>query len=151
MNVYLFDITDDPRNLEKSIPAVLPAPIDAKLQDAIAYENPVILIESPIINANYAYIPDLGGRYYYITEIVQVRKNLAQIHLQVDVLQTYRTAIKAAPIFATRTAKEKAGGVDIGYSAYLHDPQQPVLVPTREDVHEMGAFEWGSEILITMG
>lgn len=151
MNVYLFNINDDPRNLEKSIPAVLPAPIQAKLQDAIAYENPVILIESGITDANYAYIPDLGNRYYYITEVVQVRRGLAELHLVVDVLQTYRTAIKAAPIYAARTAKEPAGGVDIGYNAYLHDPKQPVLVPTREDVHEMGEFQWGSEILVTMG
>lgn len=151
MNVYLFQINDDPRNLRKSIPAVLPAPISAKLQDSIAYENPVILIESGITNANYAYIPDLGGRYYYITEVVQIRRGLAQLHLVVDVLQTYSTSILNAPIYAARTAKEPANGVDIGYNAYLHDPKQPVLVPTREDVFEMGAFEWGSEILVTMG
>lgn len=151
MNVYLFDLNDDPRTLHKSIPAVLPAPVDGKLNGEIDIENPVLMIESALQNVNYAYIPDLQ-RYYYIDDIVQVRASLCELHMSVDVLQSFRTSIENAAVYAARTAKKKMpGGADYGYNPYLADPKQPVIVPTREDVIELGTFTWGTQVLVTMG
>ena len=151
MNVYLFDLNDDPRTLHKSIPEVLPAPVDGKLNGEIDIENPVLMIESALQNVNYAYIPDLQ-RYYYIDDIVQVRASLCELHMSVDVLQSFRTSIENAAVFAARTAKKKMpGGADYGYNPYLADPKQPVIIPTREDVIELGAFTWGTQVLVTMG
>ena len=151
MNVYLFDLNDDPRTLHKSIPGVLPAPVQGKLNGEIDIENPVLMIESGLQNVNYAYIPDLQ-RYYYIDDIVQVRASLCELHMSVDVLQSFQTAIENAAVYAARTAKKKMpGGADYGFNPYLADPKQPVIVPTREDVIELGEFTWGTQVLVTMG
>lgn len=151
MNIYLMTITDDPRTLHKTIPSPLPTPISAQYNGEFDKENPVVLIESAFSDVNYAYIPD-AGRYYYIDDIVQVRAGLMQLQLSVDVLQSFADQIDDASVYAARTAKKKIpGGPDFGFNSYLADPRQPVEVPTREHVIELGAFAWGKQILVTMG
>lgn len=152
MNLYLFSISDDPRNVVKSIPETLPAPVTGSPRGEIAVEHPVILIDSTVQDVNYAYIP-LFDRYYYIDEIVQVRNNLSQLTLTVDVLMSYWKLgqLQSCPILAARTNRTAADLTDKGYNAYMYDPRQPVIVPTVEDVRYLGEFVWGSDILVTMG
>lgn len=58
--------------------------------------NPVILIESDsFITSNYAYITPYR-RYYFITDITCVRKNLYRLSLKVDVLKTWYRDIRDA-------------------------------------------------------
>lgn len=55
--------------------------------------NPSILIEIPTLTPyNYLYIPELG-RYYFITDIVNVRTNLWRIATNVDVLMSFKNEI----------------------------------------------------------
>lgn len=152
MNVYLFSISDDPRQIIKSIPDVLPAPVTGSPRGEIAVERPVILIDSTVQDVNYAYIP-LFNRYYYIDEIVQVRNNLSQLVMTVDVLMTYwkLNELQSAQILAARTNRTADDLTEPGYNAYLYDPRQPVIVPTQEDVRYLGEFFWGSMVLVTMG
>ena len=42
------------------------------------------------------------GRYYYITDIVSVRKGLWEVSLSCDVIMTYRLGIKNAQAFVER-------------------------------------------------
>lgn len=152
MNVYLFSISDDPRQIIKSIPDVLPAPVTGSPRGEIAVERPVIMIDSTVQDVNYAYIP-LFNRYYYIDEIIQVRNNLSQLVMNVDVLMTYwkLNELQSAQILAARTNRTAADATETGYNAYLYDPRQPVIVPTQEDVRYLGEFFWGSMVLVTMG
>lgn len=56
--------------------------------------NPEILIEhANPTRYNYAYIPEFH-RYYFIKDFTAVRNGLWQVHLAVDVLETYKTEIK---------------------------------------------------------
>lgn len=67
------------------------------LREESSIIDPVILISGNDENIpfiNYAYIPEFH-RYYFITNIESVRKDLWRIHMHVDVLYTYRNAIKA--------------------------------------------------------
>lgn len=152
MNVYLFSISDDPRQIIKNIPDVLPAPVTGSPRGEIAVERPVIMIDSTVQDVNYAYIP-LFNRYYYIDEIVQIRNNLSQLVMTVDVLMTYwkQNELQSAQILAARTNRTAADATETGYNAYLYDPRQPVIVPTQEDVRYLGEFIWGSMVLVTMG
>lgn len=152
MNIYLFNITDDPRQIIKSIPETLPAPVSGSPRGEIAMERPVILIDSTVQDVNYAYIP-LFERYYYVDEIIQVRNNLSQLSMTVDVLMTYwkKNELPAAQILAARTNRTAADATETGFNAYLYDPRQPVIVPTQEDVRYLGEFFWGSDVLVTMG
>ena len=83
--------------------------------------SPVIRI-SPTTNAtlaklltecNYCYIADLG-RYYYVNDITAVANNVIEMRLTVDVLHSWRTAIKAQKVIVSRNQKD--------YNAYLDDP-----------------------------
>lgn len=58
--------------------------------------EPVIETESSIdlSSCNYAYINTLN-RYYYISNIVLVEGGFYQLHLKVDVLQTYKDSIRS--------------------------------------------------------
>ena len=51
---------------------------------------------------NYAYIPEFE-RYYFVTNIVNVRNNLWEVHFHVDVLQTYWNDYKYSPSVISRS------------------------------------------------
>lgn len=73
--------------------------------------NPTILIESDtFITSNYAYITSYK-RYYFITDITCVRKNLYRLSLKVDVLKTwYRDIRDASDGLIVRAANEEVYG-----------------------------------------
>lgn len=56
--------------------------------------DPEILIEYDPRNYNYLYIPEFN-RYYFITKIDTVRTDLWRINCSVDVLESFKTGIRA--------------------------------------------------------
>ena len=92
MNITLYKNTSENERVDKSLTSSLS--ITGTLRDKTDVINPVVLIEidNPS-QLNYAYIDDFH-RYYYINEITSVRKGLWSLSMHVDVLMTYRDAIK---------------------------------------------------------
>ena len=106
--------TSAPRNALDKDPATV-ATLSGTLKEDSSVLDPVITVESAgKPGGNYAYISDFG-RYYYIHDIVNVYNNFWEVHLHVDVLYTYRTAILNAPCIITKTASRK-------FNLYLPDP-----------------------------
>ena len=54
-----------------------------------------------VLSANYAYIPEFN-RYYFINDIISVRKNIWQLNMNVDVLMSYKDLILNLDAFVTR-------------------------------------------------
>lgn len=84
-------------------------PLTGTLREESSIIDPVITmegIEDYIAEANYAYIPDFGGRYYFITNIESVRQGLWRVSMHVDVLYTYRDEIKTNDAIIERNAAE---------------------------------------------
>lgn len=52
-------------------------------------------------NFNYVYIPNFN-RYYYVNDITSIRNNLWEISLSVDVLMSYKEAIRGVNAFVDR-------------------------------------------------
>ena len=83
--------------------------------------NPSILIEWSqetgvfdvgIFNENYAYIPDFQ-RYYFITNITYVRKNIVRVSMHVDVLYTYKLEIgQQENVFVVRSQTQFDQAID---------------------------------------
>ena len=72
------------------------------LRDECSFTTPILTIQLDYIpNFNYVYIPSFS-RYYYVTDIVSVRKNLWEISLSVDVLMTYKDGIRNLSAFVDR-------------------------------------------------
>lgn len=91
-------INKSPKNkLEKELElvtrldgCVLKAPCDVV--------NPVFTLSgvsaSDIMRSNYAYVPELNDRKYFITNIIAVRNDVWEVHCHIDVLSTYAAGVK---------------------------------------------------------
>ena len=57
---------------------------------------------SEVYTYNYAYVPALH-RYYYITDIIALKNNMLELHMQVDPLQSFKDEIKACKAICARS------------------------------------------------
>lgn len=57
---------------------------------------------SEVYTYNYAYVPALH-RYYYITDIIALKNNMLELHMQVDPLQSFKDEIKACKAICSRS------------------------------------------------
>lgn len=88
-NINAYSTTSDNNHVEKVF--TYRATISGTLREPCSILKPEIVIErqtSPV-NWTHLFIDDFGGRWYYITNIVSVGKNLWQLSCSVDVLETY--------------------------------------------------------------
>lgn len=71
-------------------------------RDVINVTNPIIVIEqNGIIDFNYVYISELK-RYYYVSDVTYISKNLIELVLDIDVLTTYALGISGLTAFVDR-------------------------------------------------
>lgn len=76
--------------------------ISGTVRDVTSIVNISILIEYDTVpNFNYCYLPAFR-RYYYITDVSTVNKNLWELSLSCDVLMSYKDAIKNCSGFIER-------------------------------------------------
>lgn len=114
MNITLYNTGSDPNEINKALSTIgtyactLKAPVDE--------ENPEIRINGTALNANYAYIPDMG-RYYYLTPVTQ---NNAFVVYQgkSDPLMSFKTGILASPAVISRNSWH--------FDMYLPDNKLPI-------------------------
>lgn len=114
MTIKLYSNTSDKIVVDKSITQI-GADITGTLREDCSVTDPVIKLEntvgSNITTCNYAYISEFG-RYYYINNIVCTGK-LFELHMHVDVLMSYRGAIRTNSAVISRQEKN--------YNLYLQD------------------------------
>lgn len=96
MTLTLYENKSDERIVDKTL--IQTATYEGYLRDESSITNPVVLIEGIFNiynngNTNYMYLPDYR-RYYYITDIIQKRANLVEIHGRVDVLMSFKNEIR---------------------------------------------------------
>lgn len=100
MTVTLYHNTSDSNYLDKSLSEIIT--VSGNLRDSCSILEPTIMLNtSNIATANYMYIPEFE-RYYYITNIVAVRMGLWAVSGHVDVLYTYRNAIRRCGAIVAR-------------------------------------------------
>lgn len=96
MTIGLYYNKSDERKLNKDLDTI--ATYNGYLKNECSIQNPTVYIEGVFnignnINANYMFLPDYR-RYYYITDITQVRANLVKISGRVDVLMSFKDEIQ---------------------------------------------------------
>ncbi len=95
MQINLMITTDDNRVLQKSTSPI--TTVNGTFKEDCSIENPTVIIKKDnidIANVNYAYINETQ-RFYYITDIVMQKGGILELHMKVDVLQTYASYIKS--------------------------------------------------------
>lgn len=70
--------------------------ITATLKDDVSLVQPVFIIQGNTFTYNYV---EFQGRYYFVDDVVSLRNNLCEIHCNIDVLATYKTAIQATSAY----------------------------------------------------
>lgn len=114
MTIYLYNLTADPRTVDKSGTGVLvDAIIDGysglrgmagTLRDRCDMVDPVFMLEiksTDIKNFNYLYVSE-WARYYFVKHVTVERNDLISVYCHEDVLYTYSGDIKALSAYVLR-------------------------------------------------
>lgn len=118
--VVNFYKNNSPSNqVTKTISASKPN-VNCNLKNDCSILSPILLVHDlGITTCNYAQIPDFGGRYYYITDIITLNEATLEVHLAVDVLMSFKTDILASRAIIARNQNM--------YNRYVPDPKFTVL------------------------
>lgn len=106
MNIVLYVNASEINAVDKKLTEL--TTLTGTLREQSSIIDPVITIsgiDSYVGQMNYAYIPDFN-RYYFITNVESVRNNLWKVSFHVDVLYTYRDAIRANSAIIERNENE---------------------------------------------
>lgn len=116
------------------------------LREETSIISPVVLMELENPSSyNYAYIPEFG-RYYFINDIVSVRKGLWRISMQVDVLESFKNYILDLGVILSDSE-------NTGAENYISSDVWKTKVKEKTDIINFpsGLSETGHFILITAG
>ena len=144
MNIMLCTNNSEKNKLIKSISNI--SVFSGTLKDETSVISPIVMmeLENPTMY-NYSYISDFG-RYYYIRDMVSVRKGLWKISMQVDVLQSFRDYILECIVILSDTE-------NTGKEMYLSGDVWKFKVKELTDIVNFpsGLSDNGYFILITAG
>lgn len=125
--IYFHKYSGDNRVLDKWTYTVSSPNKTFDIYDLTSMLAPQIVIDydTNVFGYNYCYV-DLFERYFYITDIAVEAGRRMILTLNVDVLNTYKNAIKGADVTVIRSES-------IGHPTYVPDDQFPVY-PALSDV-----------------
>ena len=116
--IKLYSSNDSKEVIDKTLTEI--ATLSGDFHEEMDILAPVIKLEKTndatiaklLTQCNYFYIQDFS-RYYYVTGIRAITKDVVELTGSVDVLKSWATAIKAQKVIVARNEKD--------YSCYLDD------------------------------
>lgn len=96
--------------------------ITVKLKAGTSITNPVFILDGVGVNINYVYV-SAWGRYYYVTDAVQLNNEIVELSCSVDVLASAKSQIGATSAFVERSSAAN--------NAWISDGE---LIPTDQIV-----------------
>ena len=112
MEIILYYNDSEKIKLDKELTKI--GSIEGRLFQNTSITKPSIMfdLDTAVFSANYLYIPQFN-RYYFITDVVNVSANKWQIQARVDVLTSFKSAIRENTAIIERQENE--------YNLYLDD------------------------------
>ena len=112
MEIILYYNDSEKIKLDKELREI--GTIEGRLFQNTSITKPSIMfdLDTAVFSANYLYIPQFN-RYYFITDVVNVSANKWQIQSRVDVLTSFKSAIRENTAIIERQENE--------YNLYLDD------------------------------
>ena len=146
-SVYLYKCSCDSKVVDKTEKLTQVALLQGALRDVTSMLSFDIIVEyGQVPTFNYAYIPSFN-RYYFIDDIVSVNNNMWELLMSVDVLMTYKTAIKALPAFIDRS--------ESNYDRFVIDNNLPMkqgeVIETTFVTNELFVKESGNGTYVLQG
>lgn len=97
LSINIYQNSSEPNRLDKTAYLKSVGTLNGTFREPTSLTNPTITIQQDDVPTfNYIYISAFN-RYYYVTEIVSIRRGLWQIDCTVDVLMSYKDAIRECP------------------------------------------------------
>lgn len=94
-SMELFQMNGEKNLVDKTKVLTSISTISGTLRESCSMTRPTVTCEfSDVPKFNYVYIPSMR-RFYFVTEITFVSKNIYEVSLRVDVLMSYRNQIKS--------------------------------------------------------
>lgn len=78
------------------------------LKDKVSVLAPVFLIEGVDLTVTYC---QWNGRYYFVRDIVLSNNNIYEVHCEIDVMATWKTAIGSSTQYVLRSASQSDGNI----------------------------------------
>lgn len=153
MTITIYKCSSENNRLDKSSFLTDPLTVSATIKGDYSADAPELYLQYAGELSGYNYVSALidGVQQYYWARFVAGIGQTVRAICRRDPFMSFSACIKSLPIIASRSAQRAADSQGAGWNAYLSDPQQPLLVPTKEDVYMLGEFSWGSMILLTVG
>lgn len=149
MQINLFTYPKEKNRINKSEFLTNRFVLDGYLKNETSVIEPVILIEKTnpaFYDYNYLYIPDFK-RYYFITNIKQVRHNLWEISARVDSLYSFMTEILANKCIIEKAQNSPDANLYLNDGSFVTDARKyDEVIP-----FDNGLSLNGSYILICAG
>ena len=145
MDIKLYYNTSDNKTIRKNL--INEFSLTGTLRDSCSLIEPVINIESSnVLRFNYAYIPDFQ-RYYFVKEIINLRKNIWTLELEVDPLMSFKGDILALQVVVDKQSSDSVG------DEYIDDGSLVADNNTFTSIYNLskGFNDHGEYILITAG
>lgn len=145
MEIRLYNNISDNRTIRKKL--LNEFSLTGTLRDSCSLIEPVINIESSnVLRFNYAYIPDFQ-RYYFVKEIINLRKNIWTLELEVDPLMSFKGDILALQVVVDKQSSDNLG------DEYIDDGSLVADSFTFKNIYNFsnGFNNSGEYILITAG
>ena len=145
MDIKLYYNTSDNKTIKKNI--INEFSLTGTLRDSCSLIEPVINIESSnVLRFNYAYIPDFQ-RYYFVKEIINLRKNIWTLELEVDPLMSFKGDILVLQVVVDKQSSDSIG------DEYIDDGSLVADNNTFTSIYNLskGFNDHGEYILITAG
>lgn len=103
MQVEFYKTNDNSRVVNKTLQ--LNKTLDIIFRQAVDEQAPLIIMDkSNIDGSNYVHIPDFN-RYYFISKVDNYTASLVIVHLNTDLLMTYKDIILNSTVQITATEK----------------------------------------------
>lgn len=102
------------------------------LKEETSIENPSFILAEPI--ADYTYVQAFG-RYYFVTDVINLDASRSEIVCDLDVLATYKSDILAYTAFVERAASS--------YNVWVNDPllsQEQKLIRETQNLTDVSSF-----------
>lgn len=144
MTIDLYNISDDPRVVSKTLGTAVESLTDA-IRTPVTAEGGAVTVDTStdLSGVNYAYISDFG-RYYYVEQVTALRNNIWTLTLRTDVLMSFASEIRGL----TGTVDRNEGLAD----AYLQDGQYMAKVYKQITTKAFpNSMDSDSIILMTVG
>lgn len=136
--LVLYNNTSEDNRIDKSTFLTEYATLFGTMREGSSVTNLELLIEYPTLpTCNYAYF-SLFNRYYFITNITSVNKNLWLLSLKCDVLYTYRNIIYSQKALINRCSDA------LCYNLNMVDNNIPTELEPLHTIIDMSMESWFS-------